>query len=347
MIKKCLRDFELGELEALLKARKIQGFRAKQIFSWIHKGIVNYDEMTNISKQIRSELSEEFTISNMDIVEVLKSKFDGTKKYLMELSDGNIIECVFMKYKHGNTICISSQVGCKMGCSFCASTIHGMTRNLTAGEMIGQILEVSRDCNERISNVVLMGSGEPLDNLKEVLKFLRIINHSQGLNVGMRSITISTCGIIPKIEELMNEKLQITLAVSLHAVDDEIRDKLMPVNKKYPIKALLNVCRKYIRTTGRRITFEYALIKGENDTREVAERLAFLLKGMNCHVNLIPINPVVEKLFVPTTSEKAKQFKEILIRNNIEATIRRELGSDIDAACGQLRNKHIKKGMKY
>lgn len=341
MIKKSLRDFELKELEIMLKSKSIQAFRAKQIFSWIHKGINEYDEMKNISNEIKSKLKEHYDVSNMEIETMLESKIDSTKKYLMKLSDRNVIECVFMKYKHGNTICISTQVGCNMKCSFCASTIHGKSRDLNAGEMLGQILEVSRDTGEKISNIVLMGSGEPLDNYDEVMRFLRIINHPQGLNISMRNITISTCGIIPKIVELMREKLQITLAVSLHSVEDETRNSLMPINKKYPINELLKVCRQYTKFTGRRITFEYALIKNNNDNLENANKLAELLKGMNCHVNLIPINPVVESSFKASTNERARAFQEVLKRKNIEATIRRELGSDIDAACGQLRNKHI------
>ncbi len=342
MNKRCLRDFEIKELEDMLKSKKIQGFRAKQVFQWLHKGVTEYDQMNNISKDIRNKLNEEYSVSNMTVEKVFQSKFDGTKKYLMRLSDGNIIECVFMKYKHGNTICISTQVGCKMKCSFCASTISGLSRSLTAGEMIGQILEVSNDTNERISNVVLMGSGEPLDNFNAVTKFLRIVNDPLGLNISMRSITISTCGLIPEILELMKLKLQVTLAISLHAVENDIRDELMPVNRKYPIEDLLKTCRRYIKSTGRRITFEYALINNNNDTLDNAKKLADLLKGMNCHVNLIPINPVEEKSYKASSNERARAFQDVLKKKNIEATIRRELGSDIDAACGQLRNKHIK-----
>lgn len=345
MNKKSLRDFELNDLELMLKSKNIQAFRAKQIFSWLHKGVSNFDEMSNISKDIRDKLSGEYDVSNMQVEAVFKSKLDATRKYLMKLTDGNIIECVFMKYKHGNTICISTQIGCNMRCSFCASTINGMSRNLNAGEMIGQILEVARDTGEKISNVVLMGSGEPLDNFNEVMRFLRIVNHPQGLNIGMRNITISTCGIIPKIVELMEQKLQITLAISLHAVDNVTRDTLMPINKKYPIEDLLRVCRQYIKITGRRITFEYALIKNGNDSLEDAKNLADLLKGMKCHVNLIPINPVEERAFKASSNERARAFLEVLQRKNIESTIRRELGTDIDAACGQLRNKHIKNGL--
>jgi 23S rRNA (adenine2503-C2)-methyltransferase len=325
-----------------MKGMKIPGFRGKQIFEWVHKGVQGFSEMKNIPKALQDQLAEQFIVSNMKIVEVLKSKSDETRKYLMELADGNIIECVFMKYKHGNTICISTQVGCRMKCSFCASTVHGLERNLDAGEMLGQILEVTKDTGERISNIVLMGSGEPLDNYDEVLKFLRIVNHDKGLNIGMRNITLSTCGVIPKIEALMKENLQITLAISLHSTNDDKRSSLMPVNKKYPIGDLLETCKEYIKTTGRRITFEYALIQNQNDTEAEANRLGKLLNGILCHVNLIPINPVRENGFEATSLEQARKFQAVLKRYGIEATIRRELGADIDAACGQLRNKHIK-----
>ncbi len=336
-----LRDHDLDSVVEMMKKEKIPGFRGKQIFEWVNKGVSSFDEMNNIPKALKEQLEEKFEVSNMSVVEKLESKSDGTKKYLMQLTDGNIIECVFMKYRHGNTICISTQVGCKMKCSFCASTLHGLNRQLTAGEMLGQILSVQYETGERISNVVLMGSGEPLDNYDEVMRFLKLVNHPKGLNIGMRSITISTCGLVPKIEQLMLEKLQITLAISLHATDNDKRSKLMPVNKKYPVEMLLAVCKKYANYTGRRITFEYALIAGENDSKEDAENLGFILRNIHCHVNLIPINPVIEKNFKATSMDNAKAFQTVLKRYNIEATIRRELGGDIDAACGQLRNKHI------
>jgi len=340
-MKVSLRDYDQDMLVDLLKKYKLPGFRGKQIFEWLNKGVENFDEMTNIPKNIKEALSKDFVIGNMSVVEVLESKTDGTRKYLMALNDGNIIECVFMKYKHGNTICISTQVGCRMKCSFCASTIHGLDRQLSAGEMMGQVLKVSRETNERISNVVLMGSGEPLDNYNEVRKFLSLLNHPKGLNIGMRNITLSTCGLVPKIKELMAEKLQITLAISLHATDNITRDQLMPVNRSYPIEELLAICKEYTKQTGRRVTFEYALIENENDSIDEAKRLSKLLKGLNCHVNLIPINPVKEKAYKATSLKNARAFQGVLKNHNIEATIRRELGSDIDAACGQLRNKHI------
>ncbi len=340
-MKQNLRNFNPEEMIEIMKRNKVPGFRGKQIFEWIYKGANSFEEMNNIPKALKLQLEEKFTLSSMDIVEVLKSKTDATRKYLLKLEDGHIIECVFMKYKHGNTICISTQVGCRMKCSFCASTIHGLDRNLSTGEMIDQIMTVQADVGERISNVVLMGSGEPLDNYDEVLRFLKLVNHPKGLNIGMRSITLSTCGVIPKIKELMKEKLQITLAISLHATDDEKRSQLMPVNKKYSVHELIGVCKDYTKYTGRRITFEYALIAGKNDSIEEAENLGHLLRNVHCHVNLIPINPVKEKNYKATSAENAKAFQGALKRYNIEATIRRELGADIDAACGQLRNKHI------
>ncbi|MBN2795372.1 MAG: 23S rRNA (adenine(2503)-C(2))-methyltransferase RlmN [Clostridia bacterium] len=340
-----LRNYSLEALETWFQEHNIPKFRAKQVFDWISKGVTAFDEMNNVPADLKNQLKEHFFINNMMISDVMTSS-DGTRKYLMTLNDGNIIECVLMRYKHGNSICVSSQVGCKMGCSFCASTLYGLERNLDAGEIIGQVMTVSRDIQERISNIVLMGSGEPLDNYHEVLKFMRLVNHPKGMNIGMRNITLSTCGLIPKIEALMEEKLQITLAVSLHAAEDEVRDALMPVNKSYAIRPLLEVCKRYAEVTGRRVTFEYALIAGKNDQRTEAERLAILLRNIHCHVNLIPINPVVERSFKASDQAQAKQFQNILKQHGIEATIRRELGSDIDAACGQLRNKHINRASK-
>lgn len=335
-----LRNYDLDGMVELMKSMKIPGFRGKQLFEWVQKGVESFDDMNNIPKNLKEQLKD-YTLANMTVADVMKSKSDGTRKYLMRLLDGNIIECVFMKYKHGNTLCISTQVGCKMKCSFCASTIHGLERQLTAGEMIGQILAVQNETGQRISNVVLMGSGEPLDNYDEVMRFLRLVNHDKGLNIGMRSITLSTCGLVPRIRDLMKEKLQITLAISLHASDNEKRSQLMPVNKAYSIEELLQTCKDYTAFTGRRITFEYALIAGENDSEDQAHALGRLLHGMACHVNLIPINPVKEKDYQATSNENARVFQAILKRYKLEATIRRELGSDIDAACGQLRNKHI------
>lgn len=335
-----LRNYTLEEMVDLMKTEKLPGFRGKQIFEWVQKGVMAFQDMKNIPKTIQDQLSEKYAVANMEILEVMASK-DGTRKYLMRLLDGNIIECVLMRYKHGNTICVSTQVGCRMKCSFCASTVHGLERQLNAGEILGQVLTVSNDIQERIGNIVLMGSGEPLDNYDQVLKFIHLVNHPKGLNIGMRSITLSTCGIVPKIQALMAEKLQITLAVSLHASDDDTRSQLMPVNKSYSLAELLAVCKQYAEVTGRRVTFEYALIEGKNDSRSEAIKLGLLLRDIHCHVNLIPINPVVETTFKATDNDHARAFQQVLKQYGIEATIRRELGSDIDAACGQLRNKHI------
>ncbi len=341
-----LRSCTVEELESLSVRLGDKKFRGKQMFTWIHKGIDDIDSMENLSKRFKNELEKVSYIKNMDILKVLESKLDGTRKYLLALNDGNIIESVLMKYKHGNSICISTQVGCKMGCSFCASTIGGVERNLSSGEILGQILTIQKDIGERVSNVVLMGSGEPLDNYEEVLKFLGIINHPLGLNIGMRNITLSTCGIASKLLELAKQKMQITLAISLHAPNDELRNKIMPINKVYNIEKLLDTCKKYIKITNRRVTFEYSLIRGFNDKVEHAIELSEKLKGMLCHVNLIPLNEVEERSLVGSTRETAYEFQKILKKNGIDATIRRELGSDIDAACGQLRKSYIEKMKK-
>jgi 23S rRNA (adenine2503-C2)-methyltransferase len=338
-----LRNCSIQELESLSIELGEKKYRGKQIFSWINKGIEDIDDMTNLSKSFKTKLKQVSYIRNMDILKVLESKLDGTKKYLMALKDGNIIESVLMKYKYGNTICVSTQVGCKMGCSFCASTIDGIVRNLTSGEIIGQVLTIQNDVGERISNVVLMGSGEPLDNYEEVVKFLGIINDPLGLNISMRNITLSTCGIVPKLLELAEKNLQITIAISLHAPNDDLRNKIMPINKVYNIEKLLEICKEYTKKTNRRITFEYSLIRGVNDRREHAVELSKKLKGMLCHVNLIPLNEVEERDLRGSTRETAYEFQKILKRNGIDATIRRELGSDIDAACGQLRKSYIEK----
>lgn len=341
-----LRNCNIEELEKLSVKLGEKRFRGKQIFNWVQKGIDNIDEMTNLSKKFKKKLKEVSYADNMDILKVLESKLDGTKKYLMALTDGNVIESVMMKYKHGNTVCVSTQVGCKMGCGFCASTIDGVVRNLTSGEIIGQVLSIQKDINERISNIVLMGSGEPLDNYEEVIKFLSIINDPSGLNIGMRNITLSTCGIVPKIIELAEKNLQITLAISLHAPNDELRNKIMPINKVYSIKKLLDTCKKYIKKTNRRVTFEYSLIRGVNDNLDNAVELSQILKGMLCHVNIIPLNEVDEMELKGSTRKKAFEFQKILKQNGIDATVRREMGSDIDAACGQLRKSYIDKVKK-
>ncbi len=339
-----LRSCSISDLEKLSESLGEKKFRGKQIFGWVHKGIDSIEDMNNLPKKFIDELKLVSYVNNMDILEVLTSRVDGTKKYLFALKDGNVIESVLMKYRHGNTVCVSTQVGCKMGCGFCASTIGGIVRNLSAGEIIGQILSIGKNIGERISNVVLMGSGEPLDNYNEVLKFLRLVNNELGLNIGMRNITLSTCGIVPKILDLAKEDIQITLAISLHASNDKLRDKIMPINKVYNINSIINACKEYIKITNRRITFEYSLIKGVNDDIESAKELAGILKGMLCHVNLIPLNEVREKSFKSSENNKVKAFQDTLMKYGIEATIRRELGSDIEAACGQLRKDYIDKG---
>lgn len=337
---KQLRGMFLEELSSEIVELGEKKFRAKQVNDWVVKGVSDFDQMKNISKGLKELLKDNFILNNMSIVRSQKSK-DGTIKYLMKLHDNHVIESVLMKYKHGNTLCVSTQVGCRMGCSFCASTIGGKARDLSAGEILGQVYEAQNDTGEKVSNIVLMGSGEPLDNYDEVLKFIRLVNDENNLNISMRNITLSTCGIVPEIRKLMKEKLQITLAISLHAVDNGKRDNLIPVNKKYPIEELLETCKDYVKETGRRITFEYSLIEGENDSVAEAEKLAKLLRGMLCHVNLIPINPVREKKYKASKSQSVNKFRDALKRKGIEATVRRELGQDIDAACGQLRKSYL------
>lgn len=336
-----LRGQRISSLEAICETLGCPKYRAKQIFKWVNKGVVRFEDMSDLPKDIRQKLEERAFIASGKILEVVHSQADGTRKYLFELNDGNIIESVLMKYKHGNSVCVSTQIGCKMGCKFCASTLDGMVRQMTSGEILGQILDIQNDIGERISNVVLMGSGEPLDNFAEVVKFLEIANHKEGLNISQRSITLSTCGIVPKIYELADLKLQITLAISLHSALNEERTELMPVNKSYPIEALLEACDYYTEKTGRRITYEYALILGKNDKVEKAKELAKLLKGKLCHVNLIPINAVKERGYEASDNQSIEKFKSVLKKAGIETTIRRELGSDINAACGQLRKSKM------
>lgn len=334
-----LKDLEFCELEEFLKELGEPKFRAKQIFSWLHKGVESFDEMTNISKSTRDKLSEKSYVSTLKIREKYVSKIDKTTKYLFELPDGNCIESVVMYYNHGISICISSQVGCRMGCNFCASTIGGLYRSLTPGEIINQVIFAQKDIGERISNIVMMGIGEPLDNFDNVIKFLKNINCEEGLNIGYRHISLSTCGIVPKIYELAKCQFPITLSVSLHAPNNEIRSSIMPINKKYPIEELMAACRDYIKTTTRRISFEYSLISGVNDSMENADELANLLKGMLAHVNLIPVNKIEERDYKKGNKKQINDFCERLNKRGVNATIRRELGSDIQASCGQLRKK--------
>lgn len=334
-----LKDFEFGELEEYIESIGEKKFRAAQIFSWLHKGVASYDEMTNISAALRDKLNETTYVSTLKIREKYVSKLDGTIKYLFELPDGNCIESVVMRYHHGFTICISSQVGCRMGCRFCASTIGGLYRSLTAGEILNQVIFAQKDIGERISNIVLMGIGEPLDNYDNVIKFLHNVNHEKGLNIGYRHITLSTCGVVPKIYDLAEENLPITLTISLHAPTDEIRNTIMPVNRKYKINELIKSCKSYVKATGRRISFEYSLISGVNDSEKDAKALARLILDVHGHVNLIPVNKVEEREYKKGTRAEIENFQKTLEGLGINATIRRELGSDISASCGQLRKK--------
>jgi 23S rRNA (adenine2503-C2)-methyltransferase len=333
---------ELPEIQQMLEGIGQQKFRAKQIFQWLGRGITDIDEMTDLSKQLRDQLKQISFIDSPRCIRKLVSKIDGTTKYLFELSDGNIIESVLMKYKYGLSVCISSQVGCKMGCKFCASTQAGFIRSLSAGEMLGQILYIGRDCGERIGNIVIMGIGEPFDNYENVIKFFRLIHHPDGLNMGYRHLTVSTCGLVPEIERFTNENMPVNLSISLHAPNDRQREAVMPIGRKYSIDKLIAACKIYTEVTKRRITFEYAMISGVNDSEEAANELASRLKGMLCHVNLIPTNPVSGTGLNQSNRRAIDSFRAILERNGIETTVRRELGSDINAACGQLRINEMK-----
>ena len=331
------------ELKGLMAELGEKPFRAKQIYAWLHQQLVtSWDEMTNLSKSLREKLSV-YPITALSQADVRISKIDGTRKYLFQLEDGNVIESVLMKYKHGNSVCISSQAGCRMGCRFCASTIGGLTRNLLPSEMLDQIYRIQTSLGERISNVVVMGTGEPMDNYDNLLRFIHILTEDGGLHISQRNLTVSTCGLVPQIYKLADEKLQMTLAVSLHAPNDEKRRELMPIANKYSIDELLEACRNYFDKTGRRITFEYSLVAGVNDSKENAKELAGRLKGLNCHVNLIPVNPVRERSFVRSTRQAVENFKINLEKYGINGTIRREMGSDIDGACGQLRKRYMEK----
>lgn len=337
-----IKSLTYEQLNNEIEKLALPSFRTKQIYKWLHQyGVASFDEMTNLSKDLRSKLDENYFISSCIVENKFVSKLDSTVKYLFELYDGEYIESVVMKYKYGYTICISSQVGCKMGCSFCASTLAGFSRNLTAGEIESQIHAVQQDLNIRISHIVMMGIGEPLDNFDNVIDFLHNVNNENGLNISMRNITVSTCGIIPRIYDLMNMNLQLTLTVSLHAPNDELRSLIMPVNIKYPFDELLNVCKLYAEKTGRRVSFEYTLINDFNDKEAHAAELADKLKGTLSHVNLIPVNDVKERSNVKSSKQAIEKFSSILQRHSINVTIRRTLGADINASCGQLR--HIKK----
>ena len=337
-----LKSLTQPELADILKALGQPSFRAKQVFTWLHKGVRSYDEMTNLPKQLRDVLAKEYPIQAPKVVRKQESQRDGTIKYLWELSDGNCVETVLMRYHYGNTVCISTEVGCRMGCAFCASTLGGLVRRLEPFEMLDQVAFTQRDSGLPISHIVLMGIGEPLDNFENVMRFLELVNSEKGLNISMRHISLSTCGLVPKIDQLAAKKLQLTLSVSLHAPNDEIRRTIMPVSRAYPIEELLDACRRYYAATSRRISFEYAMIQGVNDRPQDARELIRRLKGLPAHFNLIPLNHVEESPLKPSTRADVAAFQKLLEDGGIPATVRRTLGGDIDASCGQLRRKYTK-----
>lgn len=342
-----IKSLDIEQLKILMQDMGEKPFRGKQLYEWIHIKLVDsFDEMTNISMAFKEKLKEKCELISLRPVQILTSALDGTKKYLFQLSDGNVIESVLMRYHHGNSVCISTQVGCRMGCRFCASTLDGLERNLLPSEMLDQIYSIQKDIGERISNIVLMGSGEPLDNYDNVIKFLELISDKNGLNISQRNITLSTCGLVPKIYELADREMQITLAISLHASDDETRKELMPVARAYSIEEILKACKYFFEKTGRRLTFEYSLVSGVNDSEERAMKLGELLKGMNCHINLIPVNPIKERTYRQSDESAIKKFKNRVEKYGNNVTIRREMGRDINGACGQLRKsykEHIEK----
>ncbi len=342
MEKKDLKSLSYQEVLDEMAVMGEKAFRGKQIYQWMHEKLVSTpDEMGNIPVKLKERLKEEYEFSSLQIIDVFTSGIDGTQKYLFRLQDGNVIESVLMKYKHGNSVCVSSQVGCRMGCRFCASTLGGLTRNLLTGEILDQVYQIQKYSGERVSNLVLMGTGEPLDNYENVVKFIHMLSDEHGLNISQRNITISTCGIVPEIYHLAKEKLQITLALSLHAATQEKRKELMPIAYKYELSEVLEACRHYYEQTGRRLTFEYSLVGGVNDTDRDVQQLAQLLEGLNCHVNLIPVNPIKERSYVQSNARVVANFKTKLEKCGINATIRREMGRDIGGACGQLRKSYI------
>jgi len=339
---KHLKSMTTSEIGAVLKELGQPAFRAKQVFSWLHKGVKSYEEMTNLPKPLRDTLANSYPLCIPQVVRKQESQTDGTIKYLWKLSDGNCVETVLMRYHYGNTVCISTEVGCKMGCAFCASTLGGLVRKLEPYEMLDQVLFTQLDSGLPVSHIVLMGIGEPLDNLDNVLRFLELVNSPEGMNISMRHISLSTCGLVPKIDELGDKKLQISLAISLHGPNNAIRNRIMPVNKAYPIEELLPACRRYYEKTSRRIHFEYAMIDGVNDSIQNAKELLSLLKGLPAHVNLIPLNHVEESPLKPSTKSAVAAFQKALEGGGVTATVRRTLGSDIDASCGQLRRKYTR-----
>ncbi len=341
--KRDIKSRSLDELKEEFTALGLQSFRAKQVYSWLHeKQVLTFDEMTNLSAKHRELLDNEYYINSLEVERKLVSAIDGTIKFLYRLRDGEFVESVFMRYKHGNSLCISTQVGCRMGCKFCASTLLGLKRNLEPSEMLDEIYTAQRETGEKVSSIVLMGIGEPLDNFDNVLKFLSILSSAEGMNLSLRHVSLSTCGLVDKINKLAEYKLGLTLSISLHAPNNEIRSQTMPINSKWNIEQLLSACRDYFEKTGRRISFEYALISGVNDSDECALELAQRLSGMISHVNLIPVNAVKERGFVRSSKQRIKRFIEVLEKNGVNATVRRELGSDINAACGQLRRDSMK-----
>ena len=339
---KHLKSMTIPEIGGILKEMGQPAFRAKQVYTWLHKGVRSYEEMSNLPKTLRDTLANQYPICAPEVVRKQESQKDGTIKYLWKLSDGNCVETVLMRYNYGNTVCISTEVGCRMGCAFCASTLGGLVRPLEPFEMLDQVLFTQLDSGLPVSHIVLMGIGEPLDNLTNVLRFLELVNSQEGMNISMRHISLSTCGLVPKIDELAEHKLQISLAISLHGSNNEIRNRIMPVNKAYPIEVLMEACRRYYEKTSRRIHFEYAMIQNVNDRPEHAKQLLALLKGLPAHVNLIPLNHVEESPLKPSTKAAVAAFQKALEDGGVTATVRRTLGSDIDASCGQLRRKYTK-----
>lgn len=337
-----IKSMTLDELTEFVTENGFPKFRAKQIYDWLYKNVTDFDNMRNIPADLKAFLKSSSYISVANIEKKLVSRYDKTVKYLFSFNDGECVESVVMSYKHGYSICISTQVGCKMGCTFCATGKSGFSRSLAPSEMLGQIEAAQRDLNIRISNIVLMGMGEPLDNFDNVMRFLELVTCEDGLNISMRNISLSTCGIVPGIYKLLEKKLQLTLSISLHAPYNELRSKIMPINRRYSLDELMPACREYAKVTSRRISFEYAMLGGVNDSDECAQKLAALLKGMLCHVNLIPVNEVAESPYKPSTPERIEQFISILEKKSINVTVRRKLGSDIDASCGQLRLRKIK-----
>ncbi len=346
MDKKDIRSYTITELKQEMETIGEKAFRAKQIYEWLHVKLADsFEEMTNLSKSLRDKLEAQYEIPMVRMLERQESKLDGTNKFLFDLQDGHVVESVLMKYKHGNSVCISSQVGCRMGCRFCASTIGGLERNLRSSEMLGQIYQIQKTAGERVSNIVVMGTGEPLDNYDNFVKFVRMISDENGLNISQRNITVSTCGIVPNMKRLAKEQFQITLALSLHGSTQEKRKTLMPIANKYELSEVLAACDFYFEETGRRITFEYSLVHGVNDSEEDARELISILKPRNCHLNLIPVNPIKERSFEKPDKKSAGKFKNYLEKSGINVTIRREMGSDIDGACGQLRRRHVENKM--